>query len=82
MDTVQKLDIMDSKETQLSILVPYLESVATGCEDGLPITVRTLTLLQRCLSGWYGLFKFGHGQSPTFTPEGAFLYYLKLEKED
>ena len=80
MDMRQKLDIMDSEETQLSILVPYLESVAAGNESDLPITKRTLVLVARILAGWHGLFKSGAGQEPAFTPEGAFLYYLRLEK--
>lgn len=73
---------MDSEETQLSILVPYLESVAAGSEDDLPISYRTLVLVQRYLVGWHGLFKYGKGQEPVFTPEGAFLYYLKLKEKD
>lgn len=80
MDTIQRLDIMDSEETQFSILVPYLESVAGGNESDLPITTRTLILVQRYLAGWHGLFKFGAGQEAVFTPEGAFLYYLRIEK--
>ncbi len=68
-----KLDITASKEDQLKILVPYLENIAGGKKDELPITLRARTLIGRYLWHWTNLYN-----SRGITPLGAFLYYRRL----
>jgi len=91
----EPLDLGAPVEEQFRVLVPYLEAVVKVIASEpmieesklptLPATTRTITLVERCLGGWYGLYgklKEGKGKGkPYITPEGAFLYHEKLREE-
>jgi len=85
------LDLVAPIEEQLETLVLYLEVVTEVIASEpmieesrlptLPATTRTIVLAERCLAGWEGLYGKSKGK-PHITPEGAFLYYLKLKEEE
>jgi len=68
-----KLDIMDTREEQLKVLVPYLKGVEEGKTEELPMGTRTRVLISRYLYGWRGLYN-----RKGLLPKGALLYYLEL----
>ena len=71
-----KLDMMAPKEAQLKILVSYLEKLVKGGEKELPVTTRTMVLVDRYLWGWTEDLYNKEG----LTPKGAFLYYKAIIK--
>ncbi len=76
-----KLDVLSSKETQLKILIPYLETLAKDekiQEEDLPLTIASFTLISRYMRGWEDLYISGRGLIPQLSPEGTFKYYLLL----
>lgn len=73
----KRLDILAPKEEQLSILVPYLESVTKGNEEPLPLTMRSTVLIKRYL--WYWREALIEGEKKGLKPKFAFMYYKGIK---
>lgn len=73
-----ELNILASKEEQLKVLVPYLEEAATTENPKpLPMTNRSIVLAARILRDWKPYIL---PREAALTTEGAFRYYLRLQK--
>ena len=80
--TSTMLDLLADKESQLAVIVPYLEEAASSVEElpGLPLNSRSYVLAYRYLRG-LGSYVTGKGEQRLST-EGVFRYYLKLVGEE